>query len=147
MLDASNSQLSDPSFWPWPRTSQFLASPQLDTSILGVVWKFSKNPMCPTVFLFAGKLYSLFLWTPYKGVLGWLKFDWGGGVQETQKLEPRKNEIIDYNVHPICHPWSCVLNNSQHVDFSQKKWANNQIEKILLLSLVLFNGLLLPSVI
>ena len=29
----------------------------------------------------------MYLWTPYKGVLGWLKFD-RGRVQETQKLEP-----------------------------------------------------------
>ncbi len=42
----------------------------------------------PDQFVASPPVRYMCLWTPYKGVLGWLKFDRGGGVQETKKLEP-----------------------------------------------------------
>ncbi len=53
-----------------PDLDQFVASPPL---------RYINSGCCVN--------FSMCLWTPYKGVLGWLKFD-RGGMQETQKLEP-----------------------------------------------------------
>ena len=50
--------------------------------------------------------FSMSLWTPYKGVLGWLKFV-PGAVQETQKLEPlRKWDkwLQVQNIKPLWFP-------------------------------------------